>query len=53
MKTLSPPVWNSGALSMATSSPVSPQLTAVLIAFQAIFPCVRIAPLGSPVVPPV
>ena len=53
VSTLRPPVWNSGALRIATSSGRRPQPAAVPRAFQAMLPWVSTAARARPVVPPV
>ena len=53
MKMFGPPMWKNGSWSGATWSAVMPHEVIVLTEFQVTLPWVRMAPLGSPVVPPV
>ncbi len=53
MKMLGPPTWKKGSWSAAEWPAWMPHDTMVLTLFQVMLPWVRIAPLGSPVVPPV
>ena len=50
---LRPPMWNSGARASVRSLPLKSRPMNWLTAFQVMFPWVRTAPLGRPVVPEV